>query len=148
MLRDEAPLSADRRSCGQAVRVPAQCARCGRDLPPNVGLGSYTVPRDARELCSWCLTGHGPEWLGQPDSLPPTELDWLGRRLAGGRVESAVASAVVALFAAAIAVAFSLPLKVPLWVTVVTAGGISLCVFIGLLRAGSTARAELGHPRS
>lgn len=39
------------------------CPRCGRPLPSATAGGAIgQVPRAPQELCSWCLTGHGPTW--------------------------------------------------------------------------------------
>jgi hypothetical protein len=40
-----------------------RCARCGR--PINVVSAMWT-PTTEGELCSYCVTGHGPTWVGDP----------------------------------------------------------------------------------
>jgi hypothetical protein len=42
------------------------CPRCGRPLPWGRGGGMLWVPRQSQELCSYCLTGHRPDWAGDP----------------------------------------------------------------------------------
>jgi hypothetical protein len=40
-----------------------RCARCGRLINQSSSTWTPTAPG---ELCSWCFTNHGPEWLGEP----------------------------------------------------------------------------------
>ena len=55
-----------------------RCARCGRPINQSASMSTPTVPG---ELCSWCLTGHGPNWVEYP------EPDWpVGRWLKQSRL--------------------------------------------------------------
>ena len=42
----------------------ARCARCGRPINQTPSTWTPTAPG---ELCSWCLTGHGPAWQEAPE---------------------------------------------------------------------------------
>jgi hypothetical protein len=70
MLGDEEDASSD----------AALCPRCGRDLGSTGNTGFLPgVPRNPKELCSYCLTGRGPGYV-EPIEPHGAIGRWLWRR--------------------------------------------------------------------
>jgi hypothetical protein len=59
------------------------CPRCGRPL--EQGGSEPRLPSPPEELCSYCYTGHGPQWVGaeEPDwkKFKPRMFRGIARRI-------------------------------------------------------------------